>query len=131
MYTYQTLLEQEQALSFQEADSLHQQLLPDENDPKENELYQEVLQAGKEYIAIRINWAFQTKEEKKSINDIRTQKHNAVINSLDALAQYQKEKGKDTSWRDQLGYEENGKYFRKRIGDMGCYLAYLISISTR
>lgn len=94
-------------------------------------LYDKVIQASVEYIGIRTQWALLEKEERKAINNQRTEKHNAVIDSLDTLASYLKSQGKRCFWRDMIGYEKDGKYFRKRIGDMGCYIAFLTSLSTR
>lgn len=31
----------------------------------------------------------------------------------------------------QLGYEEDDKYYRKRMGDFGCYTVFINSISSR
>ena len=39
--------------------------------------------------------------------------------------------GKAALWRDKLGYEEYDKLNRKRIGDMGCYLAFIHAINAR
>lgn len=131
MYTIQDYFNQPQALSFQEAETIHRQMVSQIDDSRSEELYRQCLQAGKDYIAVRCQWAFQTKDQRKQVNDTRTKKHNAVIRSLDALAQYNRQQGKETEWRKALGYEENGKGFRKRIGDMGCYLAFVLSLSTR
>ncbi len=30
--------------------------------------------------------------------------------------------GKDSSWRGELGYEEDDKYYRKTMGDFAYYL---------
>ena len=132
MFTYQNYCQQDQSLSFQQADNIHQKIVEAiQNNNQGQLLYEEILKAGKEYIQIRMDWAFLTKEEKKKVNEIRTQKHNAVIASFDALASFCQTNHLDTSWRDEIGYEENGKGYRKRIGDMGCYLAFISSLSTR
>ena len=89
MFTYQNYCQQDQSLSFQQADNIHQKIVEAiQNNNQGQLLYEEILKAGKEYIQIRVDWAFLTKEEKKKINEIRTQKHNAVISSFDALASF-------------------------------------------
>ena len=43
------------------------------------------------------------------------------------MARYLKTQGKNTEWRDALGYEEDDKYYRKTIGDFGCYIVSSIA----
>lgn len=131
MYTYEDYKNAPQALTIKEANQILLEIQKEITDEKAEKLYHDVELAGIEYIHVRTNWYRMTKEEKKAANDQRTLKHNAVINSLDALADYLKSTGKPASWRDQIGYEKDGKYFRKRIGDMGCTIAYLLSLKTR
>jgi hypothetical protein len=47
------------------------------------------------------------------------------------MARYLKTQGKNTEWRDALGYEEDDKYFRKTIGDFGCYIVFINSLCAR
>ena len=39
--------------------------------------------------------------------------------------------GKTAAWRDTLGFEEDDKYNRKRLGDFACYIVFINSISAR
>jgi hypothetical protein len=39
--------------------------------------------------------------------------------------------GKDTGWRETLGYEKDDKYNRKRLGDFACYLAFVNGLNAR
>lgn len=71
-------------------------------------------------------------EKKKMDRDSsRTFCHNSVITHFNMLARYLKMQGKPAKWRDQLGYEEDDKYFRKTIGDFGCYLVFINSLCAR
>ena len=56
--------------------------------------------------------------EDRQKHDDRTVMHDSVIHSLDELAAYTKEHGKEAKWRDELGYQ------RKRIGDFACYVFF-------
>lgn len=39
--------------------------------------------------------------------------------------------GKDTSWREKLGYEKEDVYNRKVIGDFACYIVFVNSLNAR
>ena len=39
--------------------------------------------------------------------------------------------GKKAAWRDQLGNDEDNRYYQKTIGDFGCYIIFVNSICTR
>lgn len=132
IYSIQSYVEQEQSFTMEEAAAIHQKMIEEiGEDEKAVDLYEKIKKAGVEYIEIRTKWAVLLKEERKAINDLRTEKHNAVIDSLDALCVYLRSIGKEADWRDDIGYEKDGKYFRKRIGDFGCYIAFLLGLSTR
>lgn len=132
IYGYQNYQKERESLRLEECRRI-QEVMAKEigKDSHALELYDNIIRASVEYIGIRTQWALLDKESRKAINDQRTEKHNAVIDSFDQLASYLKSKGKSCTWRDLIGYEKDGKYFRKRIGDMGCYLAFLTSLSTR
>ena len=55
----------------------------------------------------------------------RTVMHDSVIHSLDELAAYTKEHGKEAKWREELGYQ------RKRIGDFACYVSLIYGVFAR
>lgn len=132
IYSIQSYKDQEQSFTIPEAANIHQKMIEEiGEDEKALELYEAVKKAGVEYIEIRTKWAILPKGERKAINDLRTEKHNAVIDSLDVLCEYLRSVGHNAVWRDEIGYEKDGKYFRKRIGDFGCYIAFLLSLSTR
>ena len=61
----------------------------------------------------------------------RSSCHNSLIVKFNMLAKYLRIQGKEACWRDELGYEEEDKYYRKTIGDFACYLVFINSISAR
>ena len=131
-FTIHTYDREPEALSIDDAAQIHDQMIFEMGeDLVAKEYYRLLLEASIEYIDIRTKWAIQTKEENHAMNDTRTKKHNAVIYGLDELANYLCSMGYRCAWRDRICYEKDGKYFRKRCGDFGCYLAFLASLSTR
>ena len=60
--------------------------------------------------------------EKAECDSGRTACHDSVITKFNMLARYLKIQGRDIGWRDKLGYEEEEKLYRKKIGDFACYL---------
>lgn len=58
-----------------------------------------------------------------------------IGNDCDSLELFEelvlKMQGKSAAWRDTLGYEDQDKYFRKRIGDFACYLVFVNSVLAR
>ena len=61
----------------------------------------------------------------------RTSKHDSIINKYDQLASYLKMQKKSTEWRDILGYVEDERKIRKRIGDMSNFLTYIHALNGR
>lgn len=132
VFQYKNYEKENEALRPDELKRIHEEMAKEiGEDLHALSLYDQIVQASVEYIGIRTQWALLDKASRKEINDQRTEKHNAVIASFDTLASYLRSQGKRSSWRDMIGYEKDGKYFRKRIGDMGCYIAFLVSLSTR
>lgn len=130
--SYDDYLEKECCLTVEEAHSIHLQMQSEiGNDEDAIELYNELLSKAIEYNLIRARWTIMTREEKMDADEGRTMKHNSLIVKFNQLAKYLKMQGKPASWRDQLGYEENDKINRKKIGDMGCYLAFINAINAR
>lgn len=132
IFQYKNYEKENEALNSDELKQIHEDMVKEIGEDKQAlSLYDQIIQASIDYIGIRTKWALLDKESRKEINDQRTKKHNAVIDSFDNLASYLKSQGNQSEWRDRIGYEKDGKYYRKRIGDMGCYIAFLISLSTR
>jgi len=98
----------------------------DENDDRE--ILQAYLMAAAKYANIRASWNLLSREEKMDTDANRTACHNKVILHLNILARYLASKGKDVSWRDELG---DDNLHRKKIGDFACYVACLEGLHAR
>lgn len=130
--SYKDYLKSECALPFEEAISIHEEMNEEiGNDTDAIELYEELIQKAIEYSLIREKWTTMSTEEKADADQGRTFKHNSLIVKFNQLAKYLKMQGKAALWRDKLGYEEDDKLNRKRIGDMGCYLVFMHAINAR
>lgn len=132
VYLYDEYLKKECCLTMSEAQLIHLEMEKEiGNDEDALELYNELINKSIEYNLIRARWTIMTQEEKIDADEGRTMKHNSLIVKFNQLAKYLKMQGKPASWREQLGYEENDKINRKKIGDMGCYLAFIHAINAR
>lgn len=130
--TYEDYLPLPMSLSLEEMTSLHRDLVNEiGNDNDSLELYEELITTATRYMVFRSNWLLWSKEEKMNQDPGRTSCHNSVIVKFNQLAKYLKTRGMAAAWRDTLGYEEDNKYFRKRIGDFACYLVFVNSILAR
>jgi len=78
-----------------------------------------------EYSRIRVDWYITPDENKNEIENLRTAKHNAFIDSCNILSREMIKAGEDASWRQELGNN------RKEIGDFACYIHCLLGISSR
>lgn len=132
MYSLKNYLENEKSLSLNEFDTIYQSICNEvKNDEEANEFFKELVKKSIEYAKIRSEWLLMTTEQKIDADPGRTMKHDALIVKFNQLARYLKSIGKEASWRDELGYEEDDKMNRKRIGDMGCYIAFIYAINAR
>ena len=113
-------------------EKIHQELIIEiDNDPDALELYEELIDVATRYAAIRSSWRCLSKEEKIEKDFSRTSCHNSVIIRLNMLSRYLRMQGKPSAWRDELGYEEDDKYYRKSIGDFACYMVFVNSLCAR
>ena len=132
MYSLNNYLEKEKSLSLNEFNSIYQSICDEiGNDEDAKELYEELVSKSIEYVKIRAEWSLMTTEQKMDADPGRTMKHDALIVKFNQLARYLKSLGKEANWRDELGYEEDDRINRKRIGDMGCYIAFIHAINSR
>lgn len=123
MQTYGTYLERVFALPFEDAARIFATIKKQiENDEDMDDLYHDLLSRSIEYAVVRTEWQMMTTEEKGAIDDRRSEIHNAVIREFDILARNLGKLGHDISWRDELGDLTRNPDYRKRIGDMACYL---------
>lgn len=130
--TYEDYLTLPMSLSLEEMASLHRDMVNEiGNDNDSLELYEELITTATRYMVFRSNWLLWSKAEKINQDPGRTSCHNSVIVKFNQLARYLKTQGKAAAWRDTLGYEEDDKYFRKKIGDFACYLVFVNSILAR
>lgn len=78
-----------------------------------------------EYSRIRVDWFFAGELEKDEMEDLRTAKHNAFIDSCNILSREMIKAGEDASWRKVLGND------RITIGDFACFINLIIGIKVR
>ena len=114
MQTYDTYLERIFALPFEDASRIFTTIKKQiENDAEMTGLYHNLLSRSIEY------------------DDRRSEIHIAVIREFDILARNLGKLGHDTSWRDELGDLNRNPDYRKRIGDMACYLVLFEGLNAR
>lgn len=132
MQTYDTYLKRVFALPFEDASHIFATIKKQiENDAEMTDLYHDLLSRSIEYAAVRAEWQMMTTEEKGAIDKRRSEIHNAVIREFDILARNLGKLGHDISWRDELGDLEKNPDYRKRIGDMACYLVLFEGLNAR
>lgn len=130
--TFANYLKEPYALGFDEMQLLHDDLLDEiGNDPDAIELYEDLIDVATRYAAIRAGWQRLSREEKMDTDSGRTSCHNSVIIHFNMLARYLRMQGKKASWREQLGDDEQNRYYRKTMGDFGCYIVFVNSICAR
>ena len=130
--TFADYIKEPYALEFDQMKMLHEDLLSEIDDDTDTiELYEELIDAAKKYAAIRAKWGRMTREEKMDTDSLRTSHHNSVIIHFNMLARYLRMQGKKAAWRDALGDDEGNRYYRKTIGDFGCYIVFVNSICAR
>ena len=130
--TFEEYLKTPKSLDFDTARNLHREIIGELGaDPDALELYEELLAASVKYAGFRARWLLLSWEEKAEQDASRTASHDALIVKCNQLARYLKMQGKEAGWRDVLGYEENDRYNRKRLGDFGCFLAFVNGINGR
>lgn len=129
---YNEYLEKEKSLSFEQMNSIHDQMLDEiSGDTNALGIYEELIEKANKYAAIRAEWSLWDKTKKMERDDSRRICHDSLIVKFNMLARYLRIQGKESSWRDELGYEEGDRYNRKRIGDFACYMVFINSINSR
>lgn len=130
--TFDDYLNEPCALRFDQMKRFHQEMIDEIGmDPKAVELYDDLVSEAGKYAAIRASWQQMSREEKTEKDSLRTSIHDSVIIHFNMLARYLRMQGKKAEWRDRLGYEEDNKFYRKVIGDFGCYIVFVNSICSR
>ena len=110
-FIYENYLKMPDDLEFEQAMKIY------------DKLWDHALHCMIDYGSLRAHWKITPKTDRS--NDDRTVMHDSVIHSLDELAAYTKEHGKEAKWRDELGYQ------RKRIGDFACYVSLIYGVFAR
>ena len=110
-FIYENYLKMPDDLEFEQAMKVYEELL--EENLEEDEIYDKLWDHA---LHCMIDYGS---------NDDRTVMHDSVIHSLDELAAYTKEHGKEAKWREELGYQ------RKRIGDFACYVSLIYGVFAR
>ncbi len=132
MQTYDSYLERVFALPFMDAARIFATIKKQiENDEDMTDLYHDLLSRSIEYSSVRAEWQMMTTEEKGAIDSRRSEIHDAVIREFDILARNLGKLGHDISWRDELGDLNRNPDYRKRIGDMACYLVLFEGLNAR
>ena len=122
----------DKSLTLDEMIDIHQKLmLSIGSDQDALELYEELIETANRYSTYRANWCIWSVEEKLDRDSSRTACHDSLIVKFNQLARYLNMQGMDTNWRDVLGYEEDDRYNRKRLGDFACYIVFVNSICAR
>lgn len=130
--TYNEYLEKPKAISIEQMQDLHRQILEEVGEDWDaKELYEELVQTATRYAEFRGKWLVISRDERMSIDSSRTACHNSMIVKFNMLARYLRMNGHKALWRDTLGYEEDDKYCRKTIGDFACYIVFINSINAR
>ena len=121
-FIYENYLKMPDDLEFEQAMKVYEELLEEnlEEDEIYDKLWDHALHCMIDYGSLRAHWKITPKTDRS--NDDRTVMHDSVIHSLDELAAYTKEHGKEAKWREELGYQ------RKRIGDFACYVSLIYGV---
>ena len=132
MNTFESYLKEPYALDFYQMQSLHNDLLSEIGDDLDAiEIYEELIDVATKYAEIRARWLRMSNEEKMDTDSLRTSHHNSLIIDFNMLARYLRLQGKEAEWRNHLGNEEENNFYRKTIGDFGCYIVFVNSICAR
>lgn len=132
MNTFESYLKEPYALDFYQMQSLHNDLLSEIGDDLDAiEIYEELIDVATKYAEIRARWLRMSNEEKMDTDSLRTSHHNSLIIHFNMLARYLRLQGKEAEWRNHLGNEEENNFYRKTIGDFGCYIVFVNSICAR
>ena len=130
--SYDEYLKSKRSLSFEEMQELHREITEEiGSDADAMELFEELIRTATRYAGYRADWLLLDNIQKLDTDSDRTACHDSVIIHVNMLARYLKTQGKETKWRDALGYEEEDRYNRKRIGDFACYLVFINSLNAR
>lgn len=120
------------SLTFDEMREIHEEMLSEiGNNEDAMEIYEELVEKARNYVIYRQNWTFDSFEEKMNKDSSRTSCHDSMIVKFNMLERILKMNGKEAAWREKLGRTEEDPDYRKRIGDMACYIIFVYAICSR
>lgn len=100
----------------------------DFEDETEVMLWEDIRVSALNYVNKRSEWLILSIGEKVVKDTARTRSHDVFISTLNVLARYLKEKGKDVKWVDMLFPRD---WDRRDVGDFAGYFLLLCSLSER
>lgn len=131
-YTYEDYLPMEKSLPLEEMKWLHYEMMEEiGTDEDALEFYKALVKQANRYVSFRSAWGLWSREEKMEKDSDRSACHDSLIVKFNQLSRILKLQGKEASWRDELGYEEDSSYNRKRVGDFACYIVLVNCLNAR
>lgn len=136
---YKEYLNKVESLTFQEMDEIYEDILKkgDLSNEDFQFFWKELVDNAISYTVVRASWSI----HQPKLNDRRSEKHNAVINSLIALERVFNLNNWDSSfWTEKLFLSTGTKkqriledvtMHRKRIGDFANYIVLMQALETR
>ena len=104
-------------ITFEDSMELYRKITEVENDFLRNEFIEKAI----EYARIRTDWFFMDSDERRNADKGRTIKHDAFIDSINAISRFMVKNGSDNSWYYDLpDFRSPGG--RKDWGDLACYV---------
>jgi hypothetical protein len=88
-------------------------------------LKDDLLARAVRYARLRTDWQLADHDRRRELDGSRTAAHNALIDACNILSRAMNERGKDISWRAQLGQD------RREMGDFACYIHCILGLSAR
>lgn len=113
-------------MTFEKSIELYNEIVKVENDF----LRDEFIEKAVEYARIRTNWHFMDTDERRAENKGRTIKHDAFIDTINAILRFMKTNGANTDWYDELP-DFRSKAGRKEWGDFACFIHCYLGIRLR
>lgn len=140
--TYKSYLEQPEALTFDEMQTIHEAILKNDTitDTDFQDAWQSILQAALRYTTIRAQWHSFSQDEKRAIDAERTTLHNTIIDQFIFLERvFQLNQWDSQTWTSLLFLQEHREkrtrqdvnQHRTRIGDFANYLVFAAAVNGR
>lgn len=108
-------------MDYEIAENILKQLVITKLEDLKNDLIQKAVR----YARIRTDYQLAPSESTNEIGALRTNAHNAFIDSCNILSRNMANNDEDITWRKTLGDD------RKVIGDFACYVHCILGIQAR